>query len=249
MPLFPPPSTGTVAADVIWDAKGDLAGGTGANTAVKLTVGSNGTVLTADSGETTGMKWAAAGGSGSVATDTIWDAAGDIAVGTGADTAAKLTVGASGKVPTSNGTTLAYTFPPAWEFDYVEKTSNVSPTATVEASADLIVSGSAVTYDGSTAVVIEFFSGFVRPDTGGAGRSITLTLWDGSTDLGRLGQFVAPAAQTDTKACVLRRRLTPTAAAHTYHIKAFVSAGTGLVGGGAGGTGVTMPAYIRITKA
>lgn len=35
-------------------------------------------------------------GSGAVATDTIWDAAGDLAVGTGADTAAKLTKGADG---------------------------------------------------------------------------------------------------------------------------------------------------------
>lgn len=37
-----------------------------------------------------------AGGSGSVATDTIWDAAGDLAVGTGADTAARLAIGAAG---------------------------------------------------------------------------------------------------------------------------------------------------------
>ncbi len=55
---------GAVATDVIWDAKGDLAGGTGSDTAVKLTVGSNDQVLTAASGETTGMKWAAAAGGG-----------------------------------------------------------------------------------------------------------------------------------------------------------------------------------------
>lgn len=36
------------------------------------------------------------GGSGSVATDAIWDAAGDLAVGTGANTAAKLTIGNAG---------------------------------------------------------------------------------------------------------------------------------------------------------
>jgi hypothetical protein len=36
------------------------------------------------------------GSSGSVATDTIWDAAGDLAVGSGANTAAKLTIGAAG---------------------------------------------------------------------------------------------------------------------------------------------------------
>jgi len=36
------------------------------------------------------------GGAGSVATDPIWDAAGDLAVGSGANTAAKLTIGAAG---------------------------------------------------------------------------------------------------------------------------------------------------------
>jgi hypothetical protein len=53
--------SGDVATDAIWDAKGDLAGGTGANTAARLAVGANGTVLTADSAEVTGLKWAAAG--------------------------------------------------------------------------------------------------------------------------------------------------------------------------------------------
>lgn len=51
--------SGSVATDAIWDAKGDLAGGTGANTAARLAVGTNGQVLTADSAEATGMKWAA----------------------------------------------------------------------------------------------------------------------------------------------------------------------------------------------
>lgn len=36
------------------------------------------------------------GGSGSVATDAIWDAAGDLAVGSGANTAARLAIGAAG---------------------------------------------------------------------------------------------------------------------------------------------------------
>lgn len=57
---------GSVATDTIWDAKGDLAVGTGANTAAKLTAGANGLVLVTDSGETTGLKWSSVAGTGDV---------------------------------------------------------------------------------------------------------------------------------------------------------------------------------------
>lgn len=45
-----------------YDAKGDLLAGTGADAFAKLTVGANNTVLTADSTQTTGVKWATPGG-------------------------------------------------------------------------------------------------------------------------------------------------------------------------------------------
>lgn len=48
---------GSVATDTIWDAKGDLAVGTGADTAAKLTVGSNYRVVMADSSQTTGLAY------------------------------------------------------------------------------------------------------------------------------------------------------------------------------------------------
>ena len=48
------------------DAKGDLVAGTGADAFSRLAVGSNNTVLTADSAEATGLKWAAPAGGGKV---------------------------------------------------------------------------------------------------------------------------------------------------------------------------------------
>lgn len=47
-------------AATIFDAKGDLIAASAADTAARLAVGANGTVLTADSGESTGLKWAPA---------------------------------------------------------------------------------------------------------------------------------------------------------------------------------------------
>jgi hypothetical protein len=57
-------SAASVSSDTIWDTKGDLAVATGADAAAKLPVGSNGQLLTADSTQTTGLKWAAAAGGG-----------------------------------------------------------------------------------------------------------------------------------------------------------------------------------------
>lgn len=86
--------SGSVATDAIWDANGDLAVGSGANTAARLAIGDAGQVLTVAGGTAV---WDDPAAGTDVATDAIWDAKGDLAVGTGANTAAKLTVGADGK--------------------------------------------------------------------------------------------------------------------------------------------------------
>lgn len=49
--------------NAIVDAKGDLIAATAADTPARLAIGTNGQVLTADSAEATGMKWASAGSS------------------------------------------------------------------------------------------------------------------------------------------------------------------------------------------
>jgi phage tail sheath gpL-like len=52
-------TTGVVSLTLDTDSKGDLNIGTGADTSSLLGVGSNDQVLTADSSEATGVKWAA----------------------------------------------------------------------------------------------------------------------------------------------------------------------------------------------
>ena len=60
-------SVGDPILKSIIDAKGDLIAGTAADTPARLAVGTNGYVLTADSAETTGIKWAASSGGSSSA--------------------------------------------------------------------------------------------------------------------------------------------------------------------------------------
>jgi len=57
------PSNAEAILDTLIDAKGDLIVGSAADTPARLAVGTNTHVLTADSTQATGVKWAAAGGS------------------------------------------------------------------------------------------------------------------------------------------------------------------------------------------
>ena len=57
---------GNVATDVIFDAKGDLVVGSAPDAAIRLGVGTNGQVLTADSATASGLAWAAAAGGGNI---------------------------------------------------------------------------------------------------------------------------------------------------------------------------------------
>lgn len=55
----PAGGSGDVATDAIWDAKGDLAVATGADTAIRVGVGLDGTVLTAKTSQPSGVIWQA----------------------------------------------------------------------------------------------------------------------------------------------------------------------------------------------
>jgi hypothetical protein len=66
-------NTHDVITKEIFDAKGDLIVGTGSNTGTRVALGTNGYVLTADSAETNGVKWAAAPAVGAFETSIVFE--------------------------------------------------------------------------------------------------------------------------------------------------------------------------------
>lgn len=136
---------------------------------------------------------------------------------------------------------------PTVELDYVQITSNASITATTEATANTVVTGASVAYDGSTAVYIEFQASRARPN---ATASSVMEYWlyeDGSS-IGRIGYQQADST-SPYKPIHLGRRMTPGSGSHTYSIRASVNSGTGVIVAGAGGAATDMPAYMSIRKA
>ncbi len=139
---------------------------------------------------------------------------------------------------------------PGFELDYVQITGNVTITSTADGSSGgtAVIDGNSVTYDGSTRIKIEAFFP-VLEFLNCVGR---INLYDGTTDLGRL-IVMGTSVTTETLdlAAYGARFLTPSNAAHTYHIRGWKSAsgGTFIAGAGAGGSGTNMPAWYRITVA
>ena len=141
---------------------------------------------------------------------------------------------------------------PNLELDYVQITSDVTVSGTAETSAGstLVVTGSAVTYDGATTVILEFFAPGWEPGLT-SGNDVRLGLYEGSTFLGRLAltQMAVTGGNADNKPLRALYRFTPSAGSHTYAIRASRTSANGIIRAGAGGATNYVPAFIRITRA
>jgi hypothetical protein len=135
------------------------------------------------------------------------------------------------------------------ELLYAQFTAVVNVTATAQASAQAIVTAPATTFDGAP-VMLEFHAPRVTPPSAAAGQLI-LNLWDGSTDLGYLGQVMTPAAGELRVPVTAGRRFSPSAGSHTYSVRAWLVGGTaGIVQGGPGDVAANFqPGYLRATRA
>ena len=144
-----------------------------------------------------------------------------------------------------------HAMPGARELSYVQFTSAIAVTNSVEASADTIVTAAAIAFDGSTPIIIEFGA----PDVTGAaaaGALMIFRLFDGSSSIGApyiLRSETAAGPRLGVRFTV--PKFTPAAATKTYSIRATTTSTTGApqVGAGAGGAGAFMPGFIRITRA
>lgn len=131
------------------------------------------------------------------------------------------------------------------EVAYVEFTSDVSITATTVGTANQVVSAGAVTYE-AVPHLIEFHA----PRYTAPAQQTWHILRDGTTVLGTLGNTQASDAEPGI---TFMRRLTPTAASHTYNVASYLGGvGTGTYKAGTGGTagdGTTyLPGWIRVTR-
>ena len=129
------------------------------------------------------------------------------------------------------------------EVAYVEFTSTVSITATSEGTANQVVTASAIVYENVPHLITFSSSRLVAP----ASQTLSLSVFDGTTSLGVIAALGAtsPAQQTPYERAF---RVTPSAASHTFNIKAWVNGGTGSVEAGAGGPATRVPGFIRITR-
>lgn len=129
--------------------------------------------------------------------------------------------------------------------NYTEFMSNVIVTATAEATPNDVVSSGAITYEAEP-IEVQFYS--PRLEMGAvAGSQVIINLWDATTDLGRMALPLATSA-SDAYPVFLTRRFTPTAASHTYKIRAWRSGSDGAIYAGAGGAGVNLPGFIRVLR-
>lgn len=129
-------------------------------------------------------------------------------------------------------------------------TSNVSVTATTEGTGNTVVTAGAVTFDGATPCILEFYCWAAQPDNTAANRALRLGWVDGGTAIGVFSLHATQVAGVNNLIPIFARSsaFTPTAASHTYGVESWVSAGTGTVGAGAGGAGANMPGFIRVYK-
>lgn len=140
--------------------------------------------------------------------------------------------------------------PPGFEIGYTQITAPVNVTGTTSGAATTVITANPVAFDGAP-VMMTFYSPSVRADTAGLSDLLTISLFEGSTEIGQIAVIRATDLTVGNVVSICPQyRFTPTAGIHTYLIKAYVTSTTGTpqVGAGTGGTTAQVAAFVRFTK-
>jgi len=135
------------------------------------------------------------------------------------------------------------------EIAYGEILADVNIPAAVEATALEFLTAGAITYQ-NVPIVIEFVSPSVVLQ-GAAGARLDFDLWDAGTMIGTIAEIVNnDPVPSPGKTVPMHgvRRLLPTAGSHTYRIRGYATAGTGIVHAGTGPSAYG-PSFIRVRRA
>jgi len=125
---------------------------------------------------------------------------------------------------------------PAGELAYVEYTGGaITVTPSTDATGQTILTLPAITSDGATPVIVEFYCPRATPASV-AGALVVVSLWEGATQIGRIAVAGSPAANVTIVPIHGRYRFTPAAGTHTYTFKAHQGGGNATLQGDAGGT-------------
>lgn len=161
-----------------------------------------------------------------------------------------LGAGVSGQVLGLSPAATAPVFPPGYQLNRTQITSPVNIASTTEATGtNIFPLLPAITFDG-TEVMVEFFSPLVLGDSNAASDGVTISLFEGATQITRLAVGNTVAAASQSMPFTGKYFFTPSAASHTYTVTAYATSTTGTprVFAGSGGTNGYAPAYVRFTK-
>lgn len=132
------------------------------------------------------------------------------------------------------------------ELSYVEFTATVGCTGTSAATATTVVTAGAVSFDGATKVMIEFYCPSYSASSAGVNGKIGL--FEDGTNIGvAFDESVGISPAANLEAIYVARRMTPSAGTHTYSWRGWTPAGgTFSCISGAGGASTDFPGFIRI---
>jgi len=165
------------------DAKGDLVPGTGADTFARLAVGANGTVLTADSAEATGLKWATpAAGMTNPMTTT-----GDIIYSSPGSTPVRRGIGTTGQVLTVSGGVPTWSTPASGGkvLQVVQGTTTTSGANATSTYADTTLTATITPSAASSKILVLVAQNGTAKTSGTTSQSLDLRLLRGGTQIAK----------------------------------------------------------------